>query len=146
METNVMIDKQILFKEEVKLTGVTGYGFSWQALSEGKPIPEEGARFDIYFEGDVLGESINGKVKGVDYLKIRADRLFDMSLYADVITNDGARIKLIETGFNNNGKLRLNMNFHTADERYQWLNQALVWGVGDVSFETGEAYITAYLI
>ena len=147
METNVLIEEQLLFEEEIRLTKVQEYGFSWQKLvDKNTSIPPHGARFDIYFEGELKGDKINGTIKGVDYLEVRSDGLFSLDLHASIATADGANIKVTESGINDKGKLRLNMNFHTSDERYAWLNQALVWGVGSVAFETGEVEIKAYLI
>ena len=146
MITQLMTEKKVFFEEEVQLTEIREYGFSWQQLTARKaPIPPAGARFDIYFKGKVSGDQINGTVEGVDYLEVRPDGKFSLSLHASIATNDGANIKLIETGLNDQGALRLNMNFHTSDKRYEWLNRALVWGTGDVNFETGTVKIKAYL-
>lgn len=146
METKFMIERQVLFTEDVALTGVQDYGYSWIDFTSGKPVPTEGARFDIYFEGDVKGEQINGKITGVDYLEVRPDRHLILNLQARILTDDGVSIKVMETGINSQGNLRLNMTFQTADERYSWLNKAQVWGMGEVSFETGAVKITGYII
>lgn len=139
-------DLELLFEEQVTLTDFVEYGFSLQDVMEGKPIPKSGARFDIYFEGDVLGDKINGKITGVDYLEIRADRRFFLNLYATILTNDGASIQVKETGINDQGTLKLNMEFHTNDERYEWMNHAQVTGLGAVDFNTGKAEVKGYLI
>lgn len=139
-------DLELLFEEHVTLTDFVEYGFSMQDVIEGKPIPKRGARFDIYFEGDVIGDKINGKITGVDYLEVRADGRFFLNLHATIITDDGASIQVEETGINNLGTLKLNMEFHTNDERYDWVNHVQVAGLGAVDFNTGKVNVKGYLI
>ncbi len=145
--TEVMNKEQQLFSETIQLTGVKEYGYSWKDLTENnQPIPPEGARFDIYFEGEVFGDRVNGKIKGVDYLEVSPDGKFHLTLYASIATGDGADIKVLENGFNDQGELKLNMRFHTSDERYRWLNGQMVLGLGTVDFATGQATVKGYLI
>lgn len=137
-------DLVLLFEEKVVLSDFEEYGFSMQDLVNGERIPEEGARFDIYFEGELTGEKINGKISGVDYLEVRADGRFFLDLHARILTDDGAQIQVTETGINDNGALKLNMEFHTNDERYSWLNREQVLGLGTVDFNTGQAIVKGY--
>lgn len=137
-------DLSLLFEEQVVLTDFVEYGFSMQDLVNGERIPEEGARFDIYFEGDLIGEKINGKISGVDYLEVRTDGRFFLDLHAKILTDDGAQIQVTETGINDNGALKLNMEFHTNDKRYTWLNRTQVLGLGTVDFNTGQAIVKGY--
>ncbi len=139
-------DLELLFEEHVTLTDFVEYGFSMQDVVESGAVPKRGARFDIYFEGDVIGDKINGKITGVDYLEVRADGRFFLDLHATIITNDGASIQVTETGINDQGTLKLNMEFHTNDERYSWVNHAQVAGLGTVDFNTGKANVKGYLI
>lgn len=137
----------LLFEERVRLTDVVEYGFSMNDLLEGKtPIPPEGARFDIYFEGMLQGERIKGTIAGVDYLEVRADGRYFLNLQARIRTEDGANIQLRETGINSQGALHLQMDFHTNDRRYSWLNSRQVLGVGTVDFTTAEANVQGFLI
>ena len=140
----VKTDLVLLFEEKVVLSDFEEYGFSMQDLVNGERIPEEGARFDIYFEGELTGEKINGKISGVDYLEVRADGRFFLDLHARILTDDGAQIQVTETGINDNGALKLNMEFHTNDERYSWLNREQVLGLGTVDFNTGQAIVKGY--
>lgn len=143
---NVTTKKELklLFEEEVLLTDYVEYGFSLQDLVNGQPIPATGARFDIHFEGDLSGDKVNGKIKGIDYLEVRADGRFCLNLFAQIITDDGARIQVVETGTNNQGALKLQMGFHTNDERYSWLNMEQVLGLGTVDLNTGQAFVKGY--
>ncbi|MEQ8244859.1 DUF3237 family protein [Fulvivirga sp.] len=144
--TETIINKAaLLFEEDVQLTEVKDYGFSWDDFASGKrPIPSEGLKFDIHFEGDVTGEIIEGKIKGVDYLTVRADGRLFLDLHAAITTHDGSTIYVKETGINDNGHLRLAMDFHTNAEKYSWINYKHVWGVGTVDFATGKVKIKGY--
>ncbi len=142
--TKAKTDLKPIFEEHVVLSDFVEYGFGMQDLVNGAPIPKEGARFDIHFEGDLVGEKINGKVKGIDYLEVRADGRFFLNLYAQIKTDDGAIIQVKEIGINDNGTLKLNMEFHTNDQRYSWLNREQVVGLGHVDFNTGQATVKGY--
>ena len=145
MNVAILNQQDLLFEEDVMLTEVKEYGFSWQEFASGKsPIPTEGLRFDIHFEGDVTGDKISGRIKGVDYLTVRADGRLFLDLYASIKTKDEAVISVKESGINAGGELRLSMDFHTNDHRYRWLNHKHVWGVGTVDFQTGAVKIKGY--
>lgn len=145
MNTEVMQDHELLFEEDVVLTGVKDYGVSWEQFAAGTaPIPPEGLKFDIHFEGAVTGDRVNGKINGVDYLTVRSDGRLFLDLHASIETADGATIKVKESGINAQGTLRLNMDFHTNDKRYKWLNHIHVWGAGSVDFATGKVKIQGY--
>jgi len=154
METLTLKTTRLLFEEHIHLTGITEYGISWEALNAGKdPVPPEGARFDLFFEGDLKGSRITGKVKGVDYMTVRADGKFILSLQAIVITDDGESIALEEDGIlipdeedPKYADLQLNMKFTTAVPHYAWLNKKMVWGIGRVDREQGTLHIQAHSI
>lgn len=142
---NVVHEEKLLFEEDVRLIDVKEYGFSFKSFAEkSQPIPPEGLQFDIHFDGVVTGDLLNGTIKGVDYLSIRSDGRLFLNLQASITTHDGALIKVTESGINDNGNLRLNMDFHTNDERYRWLNHKHVWGMGSVNFQTGQVKIKGY--
>ena len=83
MKEEVINSSTLLFEEDVHLTGVTEYGFSWQDFAQQKaPIPAEGLKFDIHFEGQVTGDVVEGTIKGVDYLTVRADGRLFLNLHA----------------------------------------------------------------
>jgi hypothetical protein len=140
-----------LFDEKVQLTGVVEYGVSWADLSTGKiPPPPEGARFDLSFEGELYGETINGKIKGVDFLEVRADGRFMLNIQATILTDDGESIALYEEGLltpQANGRpadLHLNMKFATHSDQYGWLNKTSVWGIGQADMSRGMVTVSAF--
>jgi len=147
MESAVATEMELLFTEDVKLLDIAEYGFSLQDLLEGKkPVPAEGARFDISFEGRLEGQRINGKISGTDYLEVRPDGRFFLNLKARIQTDDGASIQVSETGNNVEGNLSLHMKFHTSHNTYTWLNHREVLGLGYADLESGTAKVNAYLI
>ena len=145
IEQKIITEQKVFFTEEVRLTNVKEYGYTWDDfINQRVEIPGEGLRFDIHFEGFITGEGINGSIKGVDYLTVRADGRLFLDLYAEITTVDDARIFVKESGINVHGQLSLTMDFHTNDERYVWMNQEHIWATGDVSFEQGSVRIKAY--
>jgi len=155
METELITQRlqekfELLFEEEVSLTGITEYGISWDDMISGKAkVPLQGARFDIAFEGKISGENLNGLIKGVDYLEVQADGNFILNIYASIITDDGEMISLKEDGIlspsdNGSAKLNLNMRFSSAFPQYSWLNKKQVWGIGDVNMQRGEVTVKGF--
>lgn len=143
METSIPIDGidsavHHLFDEEIRVTEVVEYGISWTEMSAGRAAPPpQGARFDIAFEGAVRGERLNGSFQGVDYLEVRADGRMLMTIYANIVTDDGVRIAVHESGYLTPGPDgialgQLTMSFLTADPAYDWLNRKQVWGVARI--------------
>ena len=86
---------ELLYEYTPMVTQVVEYGASFEAIaSRQSPPPAEGARVDVYFEGPVTGAKLSGSVKGVDYLKLRADGRFELDIYAEITTEDGKKIAL----------------------------------------------------
>jgi hypothetical protein len=139
-----------LFEEVIQLTRITEFGISWDDLINSKvEIPPQGARFDLAFEGKVVGEKINGSIKGIDYLEVRADGKFTLNIHAIIVTDDGETISVKEDGVSTPdpsgiAKLNLNMDFYTASEKYSWVNNIQVWSVGEVNMATGEVKVSGY--
>jgi hypothetical protein len=145
MNNEIVKEKNLLFEEDVRLTEVREFGFSWHDFAtENRTIPPQGLQFEIHFEGEVNGEELQGRIKGVDYLTVRSDKRLFLNLHATITIDDGALIKVVENGINDRGALQLNMDFHTNDDRYTWLNHKHVWGVGTVDFATGKVKIKGY--
>jgi hypothetical protein len=149
-QTEISNHVERVFDEEIQLTGITEFGISWEDLVKGNAqLPAQGARFNLEFEGSVNGENINGVIKGVDYLEIRADGKFMLNIHATIITDDGETISVKETGISTPdplGKavLHLNMDFYTVSEKYEWLNKKQVWSVGEVDMTTGKVKVTGF--
>jgi hypothetical protein len=142
---------ELLYEYTVKLTGMTEYGVSFEALMGGKaPPPPEGARFDFPFEGASIGPKLKGKVTGVDYLRVRADGRFDLHIHAEITTDDGHKISLHadgvalpEPGIPIAG-LRENVTLFTSSKAYAWVNGLQVWGTGTVDLAEQVVHIKGY--
>ena len=140
-----------LFDEQVHLTGVVEYGIGWADLLQGKSaVPPEGARFDMSFEGELQGDLLSGKVKGMDYLEVRPDGRFMLTIYATIVTQDGETIALYEEGVMDPkpgepmGNLALNLKFTTHSPKYSWLNKTNGWGLAQVNFREGSVSVSSF--
>jgi hypothetical protein len=141
-----------LFDEAVHLTFVTEYGVTWDDMTNGRvKLPPEGANFDIGFEGSVVGAKLNGTIRGVDFLEVRADGRCQLHLHAAITTDNGEKIAVFEDGLlfpptddSRIATLRTNFRFTTSSPKYAWVNQIQGWGRGTVDWNTGQASVQAY--
>jgi len=140
-----------IYEYDLDVTGVTDYGVSLEAILTGKEkVPPQGARIDVAFEGRAKGR-LAGRVRGVDYLRMRADGRVDLDIRAVVETDDGCRIALSADGVavpraaEPIADLLENVILSTAATDYAWVNTRQVWGVGTVNFSAGKIHIDAYL-
>ena len=140
-----------IYEYDLDVTGVTDYGVTLQAILSGQAsVPPQGARIDVAFEGRATGR-LTGRVRGIDYLRIRTDGRIDLDIRAIVETGDGHRIALSADGVGVPraaepiADLRENVSLTTAAENYAWVNTRQVWGVGTVNFATGKVHIDAYM-
>jgi len=140
-----------IYEYDLDVTGVTDYGVSLEAILTGKEkVPPQGARIDVAFEGRAKGR-LAGRVRGVDYLRMRADGRVDLDIRAVVETDDGCRIALSADGVavpraaEPIADLLENVILSTVATDYAWVNTRQVWGVGTVNFSAGKIHIDAYL-
>ena len=140
-----------IYEYDLNVTGVTDYGITLEAILSGQvPIPPQGARVDVAFEGRATGR-LAGRVRGIDYLRIRSDGRIDLDIRAIVETEDAHKIALSADGVGVPraaepiADLRENINLTTAAENYAWVNTRQVWGVGTVNFAIGKIHIDAYM-
>jgi len=142
-----------LYEYTLSITGLTGYGVSFEDLVSGKiPPPPEGARFDVAFAGEATGSKLAGKVSGIDYTHVRADGRFQLDVHAEITTEDGQRISLKADGVairrqdSSISDLRENVTLFSSSKDYTWVNTIQVWGVGTVDLATQSIYIAAYSV
>ena len=138
-----------IYEYDLDVTGVTDYGVSLEAILTGTAtIPPQGARIDVAFEGRANGR-LAGHVRGVDYLRLRADGRIDLDIRATIETADGRRIALSADGVGVRratepvADLCENVRLSTAADDYAWVNTRQVWGTGTVNFATGKIHIEA---
>jgi hypothetical protein len=125
-----------LFDAIVQFTVEVEYGFSLAQSAAGEKIPENGARFDVYFEGEIRGERIRGTVTGVDYVTLRPDGVSLMHVHAHITTDDGCHIAVHSEGTARRrpntaiADLQEVMSFATSADQYKWLNGLRGAGTG----------------
>jgi len=130
---------------------MTDYGVSLDAILAGKQkVPPQGARFDVALEGRAKGR-LSGRVRGIDYIQMRADGRVSLDIRASIETDDGRRIDLSADGValphadEPIADLFENVSLTTAAADYAWINTRQIWGVGTVNFATGKIHIDAYM-
>ena len=140
-----------IYEYNLDFTGVTDYGVSMEAILSGKEkVPPQGARFDVAFEGRAKGR-LSGRVRGVDYLRMRADGRIDLDIRATIETEDGHRIALSADGVGVPratepiADLCENVILTTAAVNYTWVNTRQVWAPGTVNLPAGKVHIDAYM-
>jgi len=139
-----------IYDLDVDVTGATDYGITLDAILSGKEkIPPQGARVDVVYAGPIRGR-VSGSVRGVEYLRIRADGRIDLDTRATIETNDGHRIGLFADGVGTPragepiADLCENVRLITAAADYVWVHTRQIWGVGHVNFVTGKLHIEGY--
>jgi hypothetical protein len=151
MEKTETMRGEKIYEYELDITGVTDYGVTMDAILSGREtVPLQGTRFDIAFEGRGKGR-LTGKVRGVDYLLMRADGRADLDVRATIETDGGHRIAAhidgIATPRTNEPIVDLleNVRLTTAAPSYGWVNARQIWGIGTVNLTTGKIHIEAYM-
>ena len=140
-----------IYEYDLDVTGVTDHGLTLEAVLSGAvPVPAQGVRIDVAFAGRATGR-ISGSVRGVDYVRVRADGRIDLDIRATLETDGGERIALAADGVavpraaEPVGDLYENITLSTAAPAYAWVNARQIWGVGTVDFAAGKIRIEAYL-
>jgi len=89
-----------------------------------------GVRMDVAFEGQLSGE-INGFMRGMDYVLVRPDGVFEINVHATITTDDGAIISAEITGNMVDGSIRdTHVVLETGHPDYQWLHDQVLVGRG----------------
>jgi hypothetical protein len=140
-----------IYEYEVDITSVTDYGLTMEAVLSGQvPIPPQGVRIDVAFAGRASGR-VAGQVRGVDYLRMRADGRIDLDIRATIETDAGQRIALSADGVatprpaSSVVDLSENVTLSTAVSELAWVNGGQVWAVGAVDLATGRIRIEGFL-
>ena len=140
-----------IYEYDLNFTGATDYGVSLESILSGKEkVPPQGARFDVAFEGRASGR-LSGRVRGVDYLRMRADGRIDLDIRAIIETGDGCRIALAAGGVavprpgEPVADLFENVTLTTAAADYGWVNTRQIWAPGTVNLAAGTVHIDAYM-
>jgi hypothetical protein len=140
-----------IYEYDLDITGVTDYGISLEAILSGqRQVPPHGARIDVAFDGRAVGR-LAGRVRGIDYLRMRADGRVDLDIRATIETDDGHRIALSADGVavpratEPIADLSENVSLNTAAEEYAWVHTRQIWGVGWVNLAAGRIHIDGFM-
>jgi Protein of unknown function (DUF3237) len=144
---------EFIYEQIAHLTGITEYGVAFDDLVSGTaPLPTAGARFDAAIEGTMSGPKLNGVVKGIDYLHVRADGRVGIDYHAEITTDDQKKIALESDGVlalepgSTRAELRNNVSLTTAAAEYSWLNRIQIWAPGTVDLAKREIRFKAYAV
>ena len=142
--------REKLYEYDLRFTSVTDFGVALDDILSGKVAPPpEGARIDVAFEGTAKGK-LAGEVKGVDYLKVRADGRLELDIRAEITTPDGARIALRADGVgmpepgNPVAQIRENAQLTTSHADYAWVNRLQIWAPGIVNLAEGTVHVEGF--
>jgi hypothetical protein len=140
-----------IYEYDLDVTGVTDYGVTLEAVLSGQErVPPQGVRIDVAFEGRAVGR-LAGRVRGIDYLRMRADGRIDLDIRAVIETENGRRIALSADGVamprvaEPIADLFENVSLSTAAEDYVWVNTRQVWAAGTVNLAAGKIHIDGYM-
>jgi hypothetical protein len=140
-----------IYEYEVDITGMADFGVDLASLLEGsKPIPPQGARFDVAFAGQATGR-LSGSVRGTDFAYVRPDGCFELNIFGVMETIDGMRISLAAGGIGVYRKdapifdLSENVRLLTAAPALTWVNERQIWATGTANLATGKINIEAFL-
>ena len=92
-----------------------------------------GQRVDVYFEGELTGEALSGKMEGIDYVSTRSDGTMEIHVRAAITTSDGTLISVQISGYFSpkDGSIKDNhVQLLTSHEKYKWLCDKIVVGRG----------------
>ncbi len=142
---------ELIYEYTGQITQMVEYGIPAATVLSGQtPPPAEGARFDAYFEGAVSGPKMQGTVKGVDHLHVRADGRCQLHIHAEITTPDGKKIAFFADGVaipepgSPVFQLRENATLTTNHPEYSWVNTIQVWAPGTVDVSKGEIRVKGY--
>jgi hypothetical protein len=99
MSEQASMPGEFIYEQVAHVMQMTEYGVPFDELLSGTvALPAEGARFDAVIKGATTGPRLNGVVKGVDYLHVRADGRVEVHYHAEITTEDDKKIALEADG------------------------------------------------
>jgi hypothetical protein len=144
---------QLIYDYNPRVTEMVEYGCSAGDLLSGQTRPPaEGARFDLYLEGPVSGPKLNGTLRGVDYLTLRADGRAELHIHAEITTDDGKKIALLAGGVATPEEralvyqLREYVTLTSNHPELRWVNSVHIWASGSVDISTGQVRVRGYAV
>jgi hypothetical protein len=147
------VTANLLYKYAPQVTQVIEYGTAADVAFSGQiPVPSSGIRLDLYLEGPVVGPRLNGTVKGVDYIYIRADGRTELHIHAAITTESEKKMALyadgvaIRHGSSAVFDLRENVTLISSHPEFSWLNGVQIWASGTFDSSSGQVQVSAYAV
>jgi hypothetical protein len=142
--------REKIFEYDLDIVNVIDYGANMEAIFAGlEKAPLQGAQFDVTVAGSIKGR-VTGSMRGVDYLRVRADGRRELDLRGTIETADGSRIAFSADGVATPREgepivdLAVKIHLLTAAAGYAWVNARPAWGAGYANVATGKIHIDAY--
>ena len=91
----------------------------------------KGKRFDAFFEGELTGPKLSGKMRGIDYILLRSDGIIELNVRAVIVTDDRINISVQISGYGQGDELKdTQIRMITGHEKYRWLMSKIIIGKG----------------
>jgi len=106
-----------------------------------------GIRHNDYYEGELTGDLVSGRMSGIDYMLYRPDGIDEVNTRATIETSDGAYISVEITGYAKPDGTIVDsyVRFLSGYEKYKWMNDTVFFGKGKaLSEDTYEIYYYYY--
>ncbi len=143
----------LVYQYAPQVVQVIEYGTSADVAFSGQmALPSSGIRLDLYLEGPVVGPKLNGTVKAVDYMYVRADGRTELHIHGAITTDSGKNVALfadglaIRQGASAVFDLRENVTLLSSHPEFSWLNGAQIWASGTVDISSGQVQVSAYAV
>lgn len=141
-----------LYDLKAHFTHVVDFGIKINdLLNHPELMPPQGARFNFEFEGEVTGEKLNGKFRGVDYGYIRPDGCARLHIRAVITTDTGVNIDFSCEGITFQTEdptvynIRESVYLFTEHPDYKWVNQIQIWARGTSDLKKGEISLNSFI-
>jgi peroxiredoxin len=151
-DTDPPMPGELIYEYAPRITRTVEYGVSADAMFAGETPPSEGARLDLYLEGPVCAGKLNGTVRGVDYLDIRADGRAEVHIHAEIVTESGQNVALEAGGvaIRQDGtslmELREHVSLRSNHAELAWVNGLEIWARGVVDVASGQVRLRAFSV
>jgi hypothetical protein len=144
---------RLLYHYAPQVTQAIEYGTTADTAFSGQmELPSSGVRLDLHLEGPVTGPRLNGMVKGVDYIYLRADGRTELHIHAAITTESGQNVALaadgvaVRQGASSVFDLRENVTLMSSHPEFSWLNGVQVWATGTFDASSGQVQVSAYAV
>ena len=143
--SETMAVQETIYDANMQMTGMVDFGLDVQTVMAHKaPIPPQGLRVNVAFQGEVKGQKLSGRITGTDYVLFRPDGVVVVDVHGTIDTQDGERVAVRADGIlvaqpdSPVGQLRENVSLYSASPRYAWVNRLQGWGTGTSDLSTGK--------